>query len=74
MADDTEHQELEIGDPRVEFLADYVIRTMKLRPDRWQRMYSTDDNKQVCLDFFEKVRKNNSVLFSLILLSVTKCG
>jgi dynein heavy chain len=50
-----EQQELEIGDPRVEFLADYVIRTMKLRPERWQRMYATEENKQICLDFFEKV-------------------
>jgi dynein heavy chain len=50
-----EQQELEIGDPRVEFLADYVIRTMKLRPERWQRMYAIEENKQICLDFFEKV-------------------
>ena len=48
-------EELEIGDPRVEFLADYVIKTMKLRPERWQRMYAVEENKLICLEFFEKV-------------------
>ena len=48
-------EDLEINDPRVEFLADYVLKTMKLRAERWLKMYSVEDNKQLCLDFFDKV-------------------
>jgi len=48
-------EDLEINDPRVEFLADYVLKTMKLRADRWLKMYSAEENKQLCLDFFDKV-------------------
>jgi len=48
-------EDLEINDPRVEFLADYVLKTMKLRADRWLKMYSVEENKQLCLDFFDKV-------------------
>ena len=46
--------DLEIGDPRVEFVADYVLKTMKLKGDKWTKMYSVDENKQMFLDFFEK--------------------
>ena len=48
-------EDLEINDPRVEFLAEYVLKTMKLRADRWLKMYSVEENKQLCLDFFDKV-------------------
>ena len=46
--------ELEIGDSRVEFVADYVLKTMKLKGDKWTKLYSLDENKQMFLDFFEK--------------------
>lgn len=49
-------EDLEINDPRVEFLADYVLKTMKLRADRWLKMYAAEENKQLCLEFFDKVR------------------
>jgi len=48
-------EDLEINDPRVEFLAEYVLKTMKLRADRWLKMYAAEENKQLCLDFFDKV-------------------
>jgi len=48
-------EDLEINDPRVEFLADYVLKTMKLRADRWLKMYAVEANKQLCLEFFDKV-------------------
>ena len=49
-------EDLEIDDPRVEFLADYVLKTMKLRAERWLKMYAVEESKQLCFDFFDKVR------------------
>jgi dynein heavy chain len=46
--------ELEIGDRRIEFVAEYVLKTMKLKSDKWTKMYGTDECKQQLLDFFEK--------------------
>ena len=46
--------DLEIGDSRVEFMADYVIKTLKCKPDRWMKMYNIDENKQLFLDWFDK--------------------
>ena len=46
--------ELELGDSRVEFMADYVLKTLKLKPDKFGKMYSLEENKQMFLDFFDK--------------------
>ena len=46
--------ELELNDVRVEFVADYVLKTMRLKGDKWSKMYSVDENKQMFMDFFEK--------------------
>ena len=46
--------DLEIGDPRIEFIADYVMKTMKIKADKWTKLYSLDENKQMFIDFYEK--------------------
>ena len=46
--------DLEIGDVRVEFVADYVLKTLRIKPDKWTKMYALDENKQMCTDFFDK--------------------
>ena len=46
--------ELEIGDSRIEFMAIYLLKTLKLKNDKWMKMYAIDENKQIINDFFEK--------------------
>lgn len=46
--------DLELNDSRVEFMADYVIKTLKIKPDKFQKMYSVEDTRQMFMDFFEK--------------------
>ena len=58
--------DLDIEDSRVAFIADYVMKTLKLKPDKWTKMYGLDENKQLFLDFFEK-----SELQSLILIAAS---
>lgn len=54
--------ELEIGDTRVEFVADYVLRSLRVKPDRWVKMYMVDESRQMCLDFFEKPEQDLLVI------------
>jgi len=54
--------ELEIGDVRVEFVADYVLKTLRIKGDKWTKMYATEDNKQLCLDFFDKAESHVLVI------------
>jgi len=46
--------ELDIGDVRVEFIADYVLKTLRIKGDKWTKMYVNEDNKNMCLEFFDK--------------------
>lgn len=46
--------ELDIGDQRIEFIADYVLKTMKFKGDKWTKMYSVDENKQMFMEFVDK--------------------
>lgn len=46
--------DLEIGDSRVEFIADYVIKTTKCKPDKFMKMYNVDETKQMILEWFDK--------------------
>ncbi|CDQ78911.1 unnamed protein product [Oncorhynchus mykiss] len=41
-------------DRRFEFIEKYVLKTLKLKQDRWQKCISTDDNKQVIQEFLDK--------------------
>ena len=46
--------ELEIGDVRVEFIAEYVLNALRIKGDKWTKMYVIEDNKNICLEFFDK--------------------
>ncbi|CAH1258196.1 DNAH17 [Branchiostoma lanceolatum] len=51
-------------DPRYEFLSDYVLRAMKLKPDRWNKCIGIDDNRQKISDFFEKPENPQLIFMS----------
>lgn len=40
-------------DKRLDFIADYVLRTLKLKQDKWQKCVSSEDNKQVLREFLD---------------------
>ena len=57
-------KDLEIGDKRVDFIAVYILRNFKIKPDRWIKMYNNDENKYTILDFFDKI-DNSVIVFSI---------
>lgn len=56
--------ELEIGDSRVEFIADYVLKTLKVKPDKWSKMYNIDENKLMFMEFFDKPENTTIVVIA----------
>ena len=56
--------ELELGDSRVEFMADYVLKTLKVKPDKWSKMYNIDENKLMFMEFFDKPENNTLVVIA----------
>lgn len=57
-----------VEDRRLYFIADYVLRTLKLKEDKWQKFLSSEDNRQVLQDFVEKAERGTLVV------SVTAAG
>lgn len=39
------------ADPRLEFMGSYAIKTLKLKPEKWQRVVTLEEHKAVIKDF-----------------------
>ena len=50
--------DLEIGDARIEFMAVYLLKTLKLKSDKWIKMYAIEDNKLLIHEYVEKNEQN----------------
>jgi dynein heavy chain len=50
----TNLESLEMNDVRYEFLAEYTLRTLKLKPDIWIKLWSTEEKQRMVEAFFEK--------------------
>ncbi|KER21146.1 hypothetical protein T265_15161, partial [Opisthorchis viverrini] len=45
--------ELELDDKRIEFLADYVLNSNKLKPDKWMKLWNVEEMRKTIINFFE---------------------
>lgn len=43
--------EIPTNDPRVDFVADFINRSLRLKPDKWAKMYSSETNVNMINDF-----------------------
>ena len=41
-------------DPRLVYLGRYVQKTLKLKPEKWNRLLSTEEHKTTIMDFLNK--------------------
>ncbi|XP_068610643.1 dynein axonemal heavy chain 9 [Brachionichthys hirsutus] len=49
-------------DRRLDFIADYVLRTLKLKRDKWQKCVSSEDNRQLLQGFLDSVAQRTLVV------------
>jgi hypothetical protein len=47
-------KELGINDARIEFAADYVLKSLNIKPDKFANLHSSEETRQLLLDFFDK--------------------
>lgn len=50
------------ADKRFDFIEDYVLKTLKLKGDRWQKCVSVEEQKNVLKDFLDKSEINTLVV------------
>uniref|UniRef100_A0A3Q1G344 Dynein, axonemal, heavy chain 9 n=1 Tax=Acanthochromis polyacanthus TaxID=80966 RepID=A0A3Q1G344_9TELE len=55
-------------DPRLDFISDCVLRTFKLKRDKWQKCVSSENNLQLLQEFVDNPKQR------LLLMSVTAAG
>jgi dynein heavy chain len=55
-------KELGINDARIEFAADYVLKSLNIKPDKFANLHSSEETRQLLLDFFDKADKNILVI------------
>ena len=41
------------GDPRLEFLSEYSLRSLRLKPDKWARMMVSDEQRSFVQKFID---------------------
>ena len=47
-------KELGLNDSRIEFTADYVLKSLNIKPDKFSKLYSLEETRQLFIDFFDK--------------------
>lgn len=55
-------------DERLDFIADYVLRTLKVKRDKWQKLVSGEDDLRLLLDFLDRAEPRS------LLVSLTAAG
>ncbi|XP_076314627.1 dynein beta chain, ciliary-like [Tachypleus tridentatus] len=53
-------------DSRIEFIYSYIQLSLKIKPDKWTKMLSVEENKQLIMDFLDKADKDTLIF--------TDCG
>ncbi len=44
----------ESSDPRYDFLQDFTLRSLRLKPDKWARMLVSDEQRNFITNFVER--------------------
>lgn len=58
-----EEKESSAGDQRLHFLQERVLKTLRLKPDRWQKCLAVEEQKQVIQDFLDKSEHTTLVIY-----------
>ncbi len=54
----------EVKDARIDFIADYLLKSYKLKPDKWAKCIGVEENKTLILEFLEKA-DNPQLVFTV---------
>jgi dynein heavy chain, axonemal len=58
-----EDDELKTDDSRVEFIAGYLMKTLKLKREKWLKMYAIEENKKMINNFLENIEPSLIVFY-----------
>ena len=56
-------EQKDVMDARMEFLQEYSLKTMKLKPDKWAKMMSQEESTVMLMDYLEKAETRFLCIF-----------
>ena len=59
---------MEVVDPRLDYVSEYVLNTFKLKPDKWSKVVNNEEYRLMMLEFFEKPD------FSQLIITLNSAG
>ena len=59
-------------DPRMEYLMDYTLRTLRLKPDKWSRMLVSDEQRTFVNAFIDRPGPQVNSFFVVQCLKITE--
>lgn len=54
----------DVVDPRLNFISEYILKSYKLKPDKWAKCINVEENKILMLEFLEKA-DNSQLVFTV---------
>jgi len=51
--DDIDAEEMSSDDPRLEFIYEFLSTTLKVKPDKWRKTMTTNENRSMVQNFFD---------------------
>lgn len=54
---------MEVVDPRLDYVSEYVLNTFKLKPDKWSKVVNNEEYRLMMLEFFEKQDYSQLIIY-----------
>lgn len=58
-------------DNRLEFLGNFVQKTLKLKPEKWSRLLATEEFRNVVMDFLDKPEPVLLIILQVIIVDIS---
>ena len=55
-------------DPRLDFLSDYISKSLRVKLEKWQKMMTSSDTRTIIMDFIDKDQQE------LLVITQTSAG
>lgn len=53
-----------IGDERIDYIKEFAFKNLKLKAEKWNRFFSSEDNQRLLLTFLEVSEQRKLLLFT----------
>ena len=60
----------ESSEPRIDFIAEFTLKSLRLKPDKWARMTVSDEQRSFITSFIERGVHNQKCFMTKLLIVI----